>query len=84
MQAPIRIKFGGQKYMWKQICDAYEKRVPVLGIISDVDNSSLYVDIGTDIKGIAYSSKIRHRRNGILRKDIDKNLIGKRIKKAKP
>ena len=79
MRAPIQLKFGGQKFMWRQICEAYESKIPVLGKICGVKKGALEVDLGTDIKGVAYSSKIRHRKNGIRCQEINDGLLGKQM-----
>lgn len=65
--------------MWRQICEAFEKKIPVLGKICGVQKGALEVDLGTDIKGIAYSSKIRYRRNGIDKKEISDKLLGQQM-----
>jgi len=79
MLAPIQLKFGCQKFMWRQICEAFEKKIPVIGKICGIKQGALEVDLGTDIKGIAYPSKVRYRRNGFRCKEINHGLVGKQM-----
>jgi len=79
MKEPIKFKPGGQKFMWKQICEAYEKQLPIVGKICGIKRGALEVDLGTDIKGVAYYSKIRFRRNGIHKNEINNSLLGKQM-----
>lgn len=51
----------------------------MLGKICGVKKGALEVDLGTDIKGVAYSSKIRYRRNGIGKQEISDNLLGRQM-----